>query len=150
MKKRFSRAWIKSKKARKQRKYRYNIPLYIKHKLLGANLSKELRKKYERRSFSLRKGDAVKVTRGEFKKKQGKISRIDYPKLKVYIEGIQRTKKDGTKVSVPFEPSNLQIIELFLEDKKRRKALERKKEEKTREEAKKKKAEEAREKLGEK
>ena len=40
--------------------------------------------------------------------------------------GIQRTKKDGTKVDVPFSPCNLVITELNLEDKKRREAAERK------------------------
>jgi hypothetical protein len=51
---------------------------------------------------------------------------VDLKKLRTTIEGIFRTKKDGTKVSVYFDPSNLQIKELNLEDKKRKNALERK------------------------
>ena len=47
-------------------------------------------------------------------------------KMKVIIDGIYRTKKDGSKVAVIFEPSNLQIKELVLEDKKRKASLERK------------------------
>lgn len=124
--KRFSKAWKSSKQKRKQRKYRYKAPLHIRHKLIAANLSKELRKRYDRRSLPLRKGDTVKVTRGSFKKKTGKIGAIDLYNLKVFIEGIQQSKRDGTKVNVPFEPSNLQITELDLEDKKRMKVIERK------------------------
>lgn len=63
--------------------------------------------------------------KGEFRKKKGKIALIDLSKIRVAIEGIQKTKKDGTKVNVNFSPSNLQIQELNLDDKKRLKAIER-------------------------
>ena len=124
--KKFSKAWKSSKQKRKQRKYRYKAPLHIRHKFVAANLSKELRKRYYRRNLPLRKGDAVKIMRGSFKKKTGKISNVNLRNLKVFIEGIQQSKRDGTKVNVPFEPSNLQIIELNLEDKKRMEIIERK------------------------
>ena len=94
--------------------------------MICANLKKDLKKKYGKRSFPLRKSDIVKITSGEFKNKTGKISTVDLKKLKVNIEGIQRNKKDGTKVNVWIDPSNLQIQELNLEDKKRIKAIERK------------------------
>ena len=125
MKQKFSKKWKSSRQPRKQRKYRANAPLHIKHKLMSANLKKELRKKYGRRSFPLRKEDSVKIMLGEFKKKTGKIALVDLKKLRVSIEGIQRAKKDGTKINVWFDPSNLQIQELDLDDKERRKAIER-------------------------
>ncbi len=126
MKQKFSTKWIGSKQPRKQRKYRANAPLHIKRKFMSANLKKDLRKKYDRKSFVLRKGDKVRIMKGEFKKRNGKIEIVNLKKLKVSIEGIQRTKKDGAKVNVWFAPSNLQIQELDLEDKKRRIAIERK------------------------
>jgi len=86
--------------------------------MLSSNLSKELRKKYGTRSMELRKDDKIKIMRGEFRGKDGKIIEVDMKKLKVYIEGIQRTKKDGSKVNVPLDPSNLQITEI-IEDKRR-------------------------------
>ena len=126
MKKKFSVAWNSSKQARKKRKYLANAPLHLRHKLMSANLSKELRKKYGRRSFPVRKNDIVNIMRGKFKKKTGKINNIDLKKLRVSIENIQNQKKDGTKVNVYFKPSNLQIQELILDDKERMKAIERK------------------------
>jgi large subunit ribosomal protein L24 len=63
---------------------------------------------------------------GSFKGKTGKILIVNMEKLKIYIEGIQRSKRDGTKVNVPLDPSNVQITSLELEDKKRAKALEKK------------------------
>jgi len=115
----------KSKKPRKQRKFLYEAPLHIRRKMIAAHFSKELREKYKRRSFPLRKGDEVEIMRGEFKGKKGKIVRIDTKKYKVYIEGIKRKKTAGTEVLVPIHPSNLRIINLNLEDKERLKALER-------------------------
>lgn len=126
MKKQFSAKWKGSKQPRKQRKYRANAPLHTKRKALSANLSKELRKKHKKRSFPLRKGDAVRIMRGEFRGKTGKISIVDTKKTRIAIEGIQRTKKDGTKVNVFFNPSKIQIKDINLDDKERKSALERK------------------------
>ena len=127
MKKRFSEHWKGSKQPRKQRKYRYNAPLHIKQNFMRAHISKELIKKYSKRNIGLRKGDKVKILRGDFKKKEGKIERVDLKKTKAYISGIERIKKDGTKTLVPIDASNLMITELNLDDKMRQKALERKK-----------------------
>lgn len=121
----WSKFWKSSKQPGKQRKYGYNAPLHVKRIFLSANLSKELRKKHSRRSFPVRKGDEVEIMRGEFKKKKGKISRINVKETKVYIEGITRKKVDGSDVSVSIHPSNLRILELDLKDEKRLKALNR-------------------------
>lgn len=126
MKQEFSKKWKASRQKRKQVKYRHEAPLHIKHKLISANLSKELRKRYGR-SAPLKKGDTVLIKKGEFKKKKGKISKVNLFSLKVYVEGIQKSRRDGTKVDIPLYPSNLQITELNLEDKKRVNALERRK-----------------------
>lgn len=93
---------------------------------MSTHLSKDLQKKYSKRSIPIRKGDRVKILRGQFKKTIGKVDSVDLKKLRVYIENVQNIKKDGTKTSYPLHPSNLLILELNLEDKKRRKILERK------------------------
>lgn len=124
--KKFSKSWVKSKKVKKQRKYRYNAPLNIKHKFLSTHLSKDLIKKYKKRNIPLRKGDKIKIIRGQFKKKEGKIEKVLLKKSKVYIENIQITKKDGSKAYLPINPSNIIITELNLTDKKRKQSLERK------------------------
>ena len=118
MEKKFSAHWRASSRAGKQKKFRHNAPLHIKRKIMSSNLSEELRKKFKKRSFPVRKGDTVKIMRGEFKNQKGKISEINRYKLKVYVEGIQKQKKDGTKYSIPLDTSNIQITE-FAEDKKR-------------------------------
>ena len=124
--KRFSRSWKSSSKPKKQKKYRLNSPLHIKQGIVHSHLSKELRKKYNKRSIGLRKGDKVKVMRGGFRKHEGKIESVNLKKFKVLVSGIELTKKDGTKSRPYMEPSNLMVTELNLEDKWRQKILERK------------------------
>ena len=126
MKQKFSTSWKASIKPNKQRKYRYAAPLHIKKNFVHAHLAKELRKKYKKRAVSLRKGDKVKIMIGSFKKTEGKVDRVDLKKTRVYVSGVEKTKKDGSKRMLPLNPSNLMIIELNLEDKKRQSILERK------------------------
>ena len=126
MKKKFVKTWKRSKQPRKQRKYRANAPLHIKHGFVGCHLSAELRKKYGKRKIGIRKGDKIKILRGQFKGKSGKVEKVNSKKTKVYITGIEIIKKDGTKMLYPIHPSNLLITELYLDDKMRSKALERK------------------------
>jgi large subunit ribosomal protein L24 len=115
----------KSKKPRKQRKFLYNAPLHIRRKMISAHLSEELREKYKRRSFPLRRGDEVKVMRGEFKGIIGKIVKIDTKEYKVYVDTVKKKRSVGTEYLVPIHPSNLLITNLNLEDKYRIKMLER-------------------------
>ena len=126
MRKKFSTKWNSSTQPRKQRKYRFNAPLHVKHKFMAAHLSKELRAKYKTRSMPVAKGDKVKVLVGQYKGRENKIERVDLKNTKVYITGVDRTKRDGSKSMYPIHPSNILITELKLDDKKRKQALERK------------------------
>ena len=123
MKRKFSTAWNSSTQPRKQRKYLANAPLHLKKKLIGVYLSKDLQKKHNKRNIPVIKGDTVKIMRGKFKKKIGKVVEVKLKLAKIMIEGIQVKKADGSKVNVPMRASNLQIIELHLEDRKRMKKL---------------------------
>lgn len=126
MRKTFSTSWVSSKKPRKQRKYRANAPLHLRRKMMKSLLSKELRKKYGKRSITPRKEDTVKIMRGANKKKTGKIMKIDLKKLKLQIEGVEIIKRDGTKKHLNIDPSNVMITQLNLSDKLRKEKLERK------------------------
>lgn len=117
--KKVNKSWKSSKSPRKQRKFLFNAPLHLKNKMIGSHLSKELRTKHKKRSIRVRTGDKVKVLRGQFKKKIGKVERIDTKKSKAYITGIETVKKDGSKALHPIHSSNLMITDLNLSDKKR-------------------------------
>jgi large subunit ribosomal protein L24 len=118
MKQEFSTHWISSTQPRKQRKYRYNAPLHVKGTFLHAHLSKELRAKHNTRSIRLRTGDEVKVLRGQFAGKSGKVERVDVYFTRVFVSGMESLKRDGTKKPYPLQPSKLLITKLA-DDKRR-------------------------------
>lgn len=94
---------------------------------MAAHLSKEARAKLgtARRSLPLRKGDKVKVMRGEHKGKIGKVARIDLSSLKAYVEGVVVKEAKGTEKLCPIDPSNLLILEADMTDKRRAEVLDR-------------------------
>lgn len=119
MKTMFSTTWKRSVQPRRQRKYKEESPLHIKHKFLSAPLSKELRKKYGMRSLPVRTGDEVNIMRGTFASKKAKVLEVQVGRGRVALDGITRKKADGTKLNVYFNPSKLQIIALKLDDSRR-------------------------------
>ena len=119
MKTLFSSSWKASSQPRKQRKYRYEAPLHLRHKFLSAHLSKELRKKHGIRRLPVRSGDEVLIMRGSFALKKAKVLDVNVNKGRVTLEGVTRKKVDGTKINVYFNPSKLQIIALKLDDSRR-------------------------------
>ncbi|BAN89735.1 50S ribosomal protein L24 [Aeropyrum camini] len=115
----------KSRQPRKQRRALYRAPLHARQKLVSATLSPELREKYGVRSLPVRKGDKVRILRGDFKGHEGKVVKVDLRRLRIYIDGVTVTKADGTPVFRPIHPSNVMIIELDLSDEYRKRIIER-------------------------
>ena len=120
MKAEFNKNWNSSVQPRKQVKFRANAPNHIKRKFMGSPLDKELRIKYGRRTIEIRKGDEVKIMRGKFSGKQGKVGTVDVGNTRIQVDGIQRVKKmGGEKMITWFHPSKVKIIILNTDDKKR-------------------------------
>ena len=119
MKSNFSKTWKSSVQPRKQRKYVYNAPYHIRRRIMSAHLSPELRKQYGKRNVTVRKGDTITILRGSFRKHTGKINSVDPVKMAVFIDGVESSRRDGTKVFIPVNPSNLMITELNKSDKRR-------------------------------
>jgi|GEM_PF-255299 large subunit ribosomal protein L24 len=120
MKAEFNKSWNSSVQPRKQVKFRANAPNHIKRKFMGSSLDKELREKYGRKTIEVRKGDEVKVMRGKFKGKQGKVGMVDVKNTRLQIDGIQRAgKAGGEKLITWFHPSKVKIIILNVEDNRR-------------------------------
>ncbi len=122
----FSVSWKRSVQVRKQRKYKYNAPLHVRQKMVHVHLARELREKYGLRNIQVRKNDKVKILRGKFKQKEGKVERVDLKREKVFVTGLEHIKKDGAKVLAAFVPSNLMILNLDLNDRKRKLKLKEK------------------------
>lgn len=117
-------SWKRSTQPRKQRAFIYQAPLHIRQKFIGAHLAPALREKYNLRTLAVREGDKVKVLRGQFKGQEGKVTRVSLMRGRVYIQGVEQIKQDGTKLPFPVTASNLLITELSLSDKKRKQKVE--------------------------
>jgi large subunit ribosomal protein L24 len=107
-------------KKRTSRKKQYSLPMHRRKALLSARLSKELREKIKKRSATVKKGDKVKVMRGDFKGKTGLVASVDYKRATVKVEGISRRNSRGVDVLVPLKASNLMIIEKKFEEEKKK------------------------------
>ena len=102
----------------------YQATFQTKSKQLGSTLSKDLRKKYGKRSVRAIEGDNVTILRGEFKGVEGKISKVSTQKSSVAIEGIKKEKTKGDKFDVYIHTSNLLVTSLSTNDKWRISKLE--------------------------
>jgi len=114
-----------STKARKQRKARANAPLHKKRRMVSAHLDSALMKEYNVRSVAVRKGDTVRVIRGDkdFKASEAKVASVDLKNLKLIIENVTVPKADGTQKPKPVDPSNVLLTKLDLSDPWRKEKL---------------------------
>jgi large subunit ribosomal protein L24 len=110
---------MKTSKPNKSRKRVYTAPKHIKSKSIAGHLSETLRKELGKRSIPLRKGDTVKITRGNFEGKEGKIIRINREIKKIFVEKVIRKKSDGTEFEVAIDPSKIIVRDIDKSDKKR-------------------------------
>jgi large subunit ribosomal protein L24 len=117
---------MKTTKPTKQRKRLYKASLDERYRRFSAHLSPNLRDSHNAVSLPVRKGDTVSIMRGDRKGFEGKVAQIDQKKYRITIEGANREKVDGTNIPVLIHPSKVMIKRLNLDDKWRKKILERK------------------------
>lgn len=110
---------MSSKKPNKQRKIFYNLPLHKQKIKVVAKLSEELQSEYSIKRLPIRKGDTVRVLRGEHTGYEGKVTKVDRRRGFIYIEGLTRKKSDGSDVQIPISASKVEITKLDLSDKLR-------------------------------
>ena len=116
---------IKSGSRRKSRRAHFQAPSHVRRILMSAPLSKELRAKYNVRAMPIRQDDEIKVKRGSFKNREGKVTACYRLKWVIHVDKVQREKANGATVNVGIHPSNVEITKLKLSGN-RKKILERK------------------------
>ena len=102
----------------------FQATLQTRSKQMGSALSKDLQKKYGKKSARVVEGDSVTIIRGEFKGVDGKIAKISTEKSGVTIDGVKKEKTKGDKFDVYIHTSNLVITSLNSSDKWRMAKLE--------------------------
>jgi len=114
------------KPSKMRNKQIYRALHQVVNKQISAPLSKDLRKKYSRRSVRIMVDDTAKVIRGEYKGIAGKVSKISTNNSSIAIEGNKKEKLKGDKIDVYIHSSNVIITSLNTDDKWRIKILEKK------------------------
>ncbi len=117
---------MKTTKPTKQRKRLYQAPVTERYRRFSAPLASKLKESHGTSSVPVRKGDTVMIMRGDRKGFEGKVTQINRKNYRIFVEGANREKVDGTSISVPIHPSKVMITRLNLDDKWRKKILERK------------------------
>src|SRR5208337_3515777 len=106
-----------STKPSKQRAALYNTHANRRRRILSASLSTELKTTQGRNSYPVRKGDTVKILRGDFAGIEGKITQIDTKRQRLFVEGVSRENVAGTSANVSVHSSKVMITKLNLDDK---------------------------------
>lgn len=101
----------------------YQATNTMRSRQLGAALSADLRKKHEKRSIRVVVGDTVKVTRGEYKDVEGKVSTVNLLAGRISVEGVKKEKGKGEKFDVLIHASNVVVTALKTDDPWRTKKL---------------------------
>jgi ribosomal protein uL24 len=77
------------------------------------------------RSIPVRKDDEVRIVRGKYKGREGKVTQVYRKKWVIHVDRVQRDKSNGSSVPIGIHPSKVVVTSLKL-DKDRRAILERK------------------------
>ena len=113
---------MKPTKMRNQMIYRASH--VTKSKQVSSPLSKELQKKFSKKSVRVVEGDSIKIVRGEFKGVDGKVAKISVQKSSLAVEGVKKEKTKGEKFDVYVHSSNVVVTGLNSGDKWRTAKLE--------------------------
>jgi len=116
---------VSSKSPRKQRCFQRESPQHVHRRMLKCRLDDLLREEYGFRSLVAKKGDLVRIMRGQFRDTEGKVTSVDYRAVRIYVDAASTTKSDGKEARVPVSPSNVMLVKLELNDERKR-YLERK------------------------
>mmetsp|Transcript_7236 Transcript_7236/g.14340 ORF Transcript_7236/g.14340 Transcript_7236/m.14340 type:complete len:139 (-) Transcript_7236:106-522(-) len=115
----------KTSSRRKMRKAHFGATSVERRVRMSGALSKELFMRHHVRSLPLRKDDEVRVLRGKFKGKEGKVVQCYRKKYVVHVERCTTDKNNGQTVHVGIDASNCEITKIKM-DKSRKNILDRK------------------------
>ena len=67
------------------------------------------------RSLPVRKDDEVRIVRGKYKGREGKVTQVYRKKWVIHVDRVQRDKSNGAAVPIGIHPSNVVITTIKLD-----------------------------------
>lgn len=111
---------VSPRSPRKQRRLVRNSGQHAHRSMLRCRLDDSLREEYGLRSLGIKKGDLVRIMRGQFRDTEGKVLGVDYRAIRVLVDGASTTKSDGKEAKIPLHPSSLMLVKLELNDERKK------------------------------
>jgi large subunit ribosomal protein L24 len=125
---------MSSKKSGKQRMAQSKAPIHVRRKRMRARLITDDPDLKDIRSVTVRVGDEVEVTRGDFSHPnsvkadsrgkrlaqargragvKAKVARVDTGNDFIFVDGLTQSTADGKEEAVPIRPSNVIVTKLY-------------------------------------
>jgi large subunit ribosomal protein L26e len=92
---------------------------------MSAALDQELKAKFGVNAVPIRKEDEVRVVRGKYKNREGKVIQVYRKKWVIHISNVTRDKVNGNTINAGIDASKVVITKLHM-DKDRKALLARK------------------------
>ena len=108
---------------RRQRRSLYLAGPFERRRRMSVPLSRELRRRFHRRSVPVRKGDTVRVLAGSFKGREERVARINRRSYSVTLDNVTLKTADEKLKPLDLRTGRLVITRLNLSDAWRRRAL---------------------------
>ncbi len=108
---------------RRQRKAVYEASTFERRVLMTVPLSRELRRRFHRRSVPLRKGDTVMVMSGSFVGREERVAKIDRRGYSVTLDNVTLKTGEAKLKPLAIKTSHLVLTKLNLADAWRRRTL---------------------------
>lgn len=113
---------------RRQRKAVYEASTFERRVLMTVPLSRELRRRFQRRSVPVRKGDTVRVMSGSFIGREERVAKIDRRGYSVTLDNVTLKTGESKLKPLAIRTSHLVLTKLNLADAWRRRTLQVKEE----------------------
>jgi large subunit ribosomal protein L24 len=107
---------------RRQRKAVYGASTFERRILMTVPLSRELRRRFHRRSVPLRKGDTVRVMSGSFVGREERVAKIDRRGYSVTLDNVTLKTGEAKLKPLAIKTSHLVLTRLNLADAWRRRS----------------------------
>lgn len=86
---------------------------YISFRLIGRSISSF--RYVQARSLPVRKDDEVRIVRGKYKGREGKVTQVYRKKWVIHVDRVQRDKSNGASAPIGIHPSNVVITTIKMD-----------------------------------
>ncbi|HYA10523.1 MAG TPA: 50S ribosomal protein L24 [Thermoplasmata archaeon] len=108
---------------RRQRRSLYTAPTSERRRRMTVLLSRELRRRFQKRNVPVRKGDTVRVLQGSFAGREERVARVSRRDYSVTLDNVTLKTAEEKLKPLALRTAHLVITRLNLADPWRRRAL---------------------------